>query len=174
MGRRILKVEATAMLALAISMMSLVSGLATPVAADDDSAWVREIRGPQYFALSVEDVDRSVAWYRNVLGLQLLDDTRDEDGRWRIANLANDALFVEIIWDRRDSAAESARGIVKVGFSVPDVEAVADRVAAAGEKRPRVLTFKRHNVRLVQLRDPDGNILQLTTPIGTAPAPEGS
>ncbi len=150
-----------------------LTGVALPAAAQDNPApWIDAIRAPQYFALSVEDVDRSIAWYRKVLGLELLDDTRDEEGRWRIANLTNEALFVEIIWDRRDSAAESARGIVKVGFAVPDVEAVADRVAAAGEKRPRVLTFKQHDVRLIQLRDPDGNILQLTTPLGAKPTAE--
>ena len=128
-------------------------------------SWVDRIRVPQYFAVSVEDVDRSVAWYQAAFGLRKLDDTRADDDRWRIVNLANDDLFVEVIRDNRDQATLRARGFAKVGFRVPDVDAVADRVEEALGKRPRVLDFKEHGVRILQLLDPDGNIIQLSSPL---------
>jgi len=53
-------------------------------AQESPDAWVDEIRAPQYFALYVEDVDQSVAWYRTVFGLvqlgQRILQIRDPDG----------------------------------------------------------------------------------------------
>lgn len=127
--------------------------------------WVTTVVGPQYFAVSVADVDRAVAWYGRVFALETLDDTTDDDGRWRIVNLTNAHLFIEIIGDSRDGPAGRVRGFCKVGFQVPDVDAVADRIAESTGERPRVIDFDRHGVRVLQLEDPEGNIIQLTSPI---------
>ena len=134
----------------------------------ETDAWVREIRSPQFFAVRVENVDRSVDWYCKRFGLRKLDESRADDDRWRIANLANDELFVEIIRDNRAVPVERARGFAKVGFRVPDVEDVADRVEQASGERPRVLDFPEHGVRILQLRDPDGNVIQLTSSLPLA------
>jgi len=114
-----------------------------------------------YFGVWVEDVDRAVEWYRMVFGLREIGGSEAENGAWRIENLKNDRLFVEIVRDDRAQAVERARGFGKVGFYVPDIEAVADRVAAATGERPRIIDFERFRLRLLQLHDPDGNILQL-------------
>ena len=129
-----------------------------------DPAWVDE-SSRQYFAVSVGDMDRSVAWYGRALGLDVLDDTSADDGRWRIVNMLNDHLSVELIQDRRDAVVDRARGFAKVGFMVSDVAAVADRVERSGETRPRVLDFQKHQIRLIQLKDPDDNIVQLFSPL---------
>lgn len=135
------------------------------VAQDSSDVWVRDIGAPQYFAVLVEDVDRSVEWYSSVFGLQELGGSAAQDGSWRIENLKNERLFVEIIRDDRAVAVERPRGFRKVGFEVPDVEAVADRVARTGRERPRVLDFDQYGVRIIQISDPDGNIIQLSSPI---------
>jgi predicted enzyme related to lactoylglutathione lyase len=129
------------------------------------SPWVDAPATPHYFAISVEDPERAARWYEHAFGLALLDDTTDENGRWRIINVSNDALFVEIIWAARDVSVENPRGIAKVGFGVNDVDAVADRVEADTGTRPKVLAFAPHGIRLLQLQDPDGNIIQLTSPL---------
>ena len=147
----------------ALAVWTLTTGHV--VAAQESTAWIPEVRAPFYFAVLVTDVDRSVEWYSARLGLQLVYDTRAEDGRWRIANLENEQIFVEIIRDDRARAVEDALGIAKVGFQVPDVDAVADRIERDTGERPRVLDFARHNVRILQVNDPDGNILQLSTPL---------
>jgi len=128
-------------------------------------AWIPEIRSPQFFAVRVEEVDRSVDWYCKTFGLRKLDGSGADDGSWEIANLMNDDLFVEIIRDDRATVAERARGFAKVGFRVPDVDVVADRVAEALGRRPRVLDFPQHGVRILQLRDPDENVIQLSSPL---------
>lgn len=51
--------------------------------------------------------------------------------------------------------------MAKVGFYVPDVRVIADPVERAAGERPRVLDFERFGVRLIQIRDPDGTIIQL-------------
>jgi catechol 2,3-dioxygenase-like lactoylglutathione lyase family enzyme len=109
----------------------------------------------------VADADRSAQWYRTAFGLRELDRSAADDGSWQIVNLTNDHLFVEIIRDNRTQDVDDARGFTKVGFHVPDVEAVADAVGRATGERPRVLEFARHGVRIVQIRDPDGHTIQL-------------
>lgn len=128
-------------------------------------AWVTSPMAPQYFAVSVEDIDRSVAWYKAVFGLKQLDDLKDPKGVWRIVNLASDSLFVELIWDSRRKGYSNGRGFFKVGFSVTDVGEIADKVGAASGEKPRVIDDERHKIRIVQLRDPDGNILQFASPL---------
>ncbi len=131
--------------------------------------WVRQIRAPQYFAVSVEDVDTSVEWYCKALGLTKLDDSRAKDGAWRIVNLSNDDLFVEIIRDDRHGPAGRVRGFAKVGFRVPDVDVVAGRAGAALDSRSKVLEFREHGIRILQLEDPDGNVVQLSSPLPAEP-----
>lgn len=135
------------------------------LAQDSSDVWVKSIGAPHYFAVLVEDVDRSLAWYRTVFGLDELGGSVAEDGSWRIENLRNEQLLVEIIRDDRAQEVDRARGFRKVGFQVPDVEVVADRVAAATGERPRVLEFARFGLRIIQIRDPDGNIIQLASPL---------
>ena len=126
---------------------------------------VSSVGAPQFFALRVRDLDAAVAWYAELLGLEELDRTRAEDGTWEIANLRSDALFVEVIRDERASPAERALGFAKVGFGVPDVRVLAARLERESGLRPRVIEIERHGLRLVQLRDPEGNVLQLVSPL---------
>ena len=127
--------------------------------------WIEDVHTPHFFAVLVEDLDVSTRWYRTVFGLRELGGSEAEDGSWRILNLGNEDLFIELIQDDAVEGAERARGFFKVGFGVPDVERVADRVETDTGERPRVLAFPRFGVRIVQVRDPDGNLLQLFEPL---------
>ncbi len=132
-----------------------------PAAQEPTKAWVSTIGAPQYVAILVADADKSAEWYRTAFGLTELDRSAAEDGAWQIINLRNDHLFVEIIRDHRARAVDDARGFTKVGFHVPDVAVVADSIGRATGDRPRVIDSQRHGIRIVQIRDPDGNIIQL-------------
>jgi ketosteroid isomerase-like protein/catechol 2,3-dioxygenase-like lactoylglutathione lyase family enzyme len=147
---------------LVLSTLLLADGGA---ARDVTTPWVDSVGTPQYFAVRVADMDQSITWYRLALGLRQLDDTSADDGSWRMVNLSNDALSVELIRDDRDSSAERPRGFAKVGFQVSDVESIADRVAHTTGKRPRVVDFPPHGIRILQIRDPDGNTLQFSSPL---------
>lgn len=135
------------------------------VAEDAKGAWVTDVQAPWFFAVRVENVDRSANWYRNVLGLRELDGSEAEDKSWRILNLGNSDLSVELIRDDRATAVTRARTFAKVGFRVPDVEVVADRAEKETGERPRIVEFEEHGVYLLQLRDPDGNVIQLSSPV---------
>lgn len=127
--------------------------------------WVPAPQAPQYFAVGVEEMERSVAWYKTVFGLKQLNDMKDPKGVWRIVNLASDSLFVELIWDSRRNGEPGGRGFFKVGFSVPDVVEIAERAVAASGEKLKIIDDERHKIRIVQLRDPDGNILQFASPL---------
>lgn len=144
---------------LAILLASGQQGLAQ----EASEGRVGAIEAPQYFAVLVSDVEASALWYKATFGLEELDDTEAEDGAWRIVNLRNERLLVEIIHDKRARDCGRSLGFFKVGFGVPDVDVVAERAERHGGERPRVLEFARYGIRLLQLRDPDGNIIQLTS-----------
>lgn len=137
-------------------------------APSSDEPWISSATAPAYFAVDVQDVDEAIAWYTRALAVDLLDDNTADDGRWRIANLGSDALSIELIFDRRSQErSDGARhnGLAKVGVSVPDVRPVADRVEADTGERPRVVEFEPHGIRLIQLHDPEGNVIQLHSPL---------
>lgn len=125
--------------------------------------WVPAAGPPQYFAVIVEDLDRAADWYGKVFGLDVLDRWEADDGSAAIVNLSSVSLFVELIRDDRAEPVERARGFRKVGFGVSDVGTIADRVEAATGDRPRIVEFPQHGVRLIQLRDPEGNVVQLAS-----------
>lgn len=137
-----------------------------PTKSQAATSWVGPMASQQYFAVSVSDMDSSVAWYARAFGLEVLDDTSAEDGKWRIVNLTRDELFVELVQSRRDVPKETrTQGFFKVGFEVPSLKPIADRIEASGEPRPRILDFERHGIRLMQIKDPDGNTVQLLAPL---------
>ncbi len=143
----------------------VVTSSVTVKAQDSSEAWIQGSLAPQYFAVRVENVERSVEWYSEAFGLNQLGGSRAEDDLWQIENLGNDWLLVEIIRDARDEDSSRSRGIAKVGFYVQDVRIVADRVEQATGERPRVLDFNQLRQRLIQIHDPDGNIIQLFSPL---------
>ena len=149
------------LLGIHVAAVMMVFGGGSPVAQEKPVVWVDAIQMPQYFALYVKDVDRSVAWYCSAFGLARLDGSAADDGSWRIENLGNEQLNVEIIRDGRAQEVDRALGFRKVGFYVRDVEEVAASIERATGERPRVVDFEQLGQRILQLRDPDGNIIQL-------------
>ena len=160
---------------LAIRLLALVIGLTVLPATTLGSPWVVSPEAPAYFAVDVVEMDAAIAWYTQALGLEVLSDTTAEGGLWRIANLGREEILIELIFDRRSSAlgeGDRVHGLAKVGFSVPDVRLVADRVEADTGERPRVLDFESGGIRLIQLHDPEGNIIQLHSPLSDEPEDE--
>jgi catechol 2,3-dioxygenase-like lactoylglutathione lyase family enzyme len=123
------------------------------------------VPGSPRFAVLVADVDISVAWYSAVFGLDQVGGSEAEDGAWRIENLQNKDLHVEIIRDDRALPANRPLGFRKVGFRVQTVQKIADSVEQATGERPRVVDDTRFGMQILQLKDPDGNVIQLTSPL---------
>lgn len=147
---------------------------AAPVAGQTSGPWVGEIGERQYFAVMVSDVDRSAAWYTQAFGLAELDRWTADDSTARIINLTSERLFIELIWVAGSPEVDRDLGFHKVGFWVPDVDIVADRVEAATGARPRAIDFPDHELRLIQIRDPDGNTVQIAEALAGSAPEEGA
>jgi len=151
-----------------VLVLSSVVSLESARAQDAPVPWIQEVEST-YIAVDVRDVEVSASWYQQVFGLERIGGSRAEDDRWQIENLRGDNIWVEIIRDNRSVEAERAIGFAKFGFQVPDVKVVADRVFAATGESVRVLDFEEFDIQLLQIRDPDGNIVQLQSPLNQDP-----
>jgi lactoylglutathione lyase len=125
-----------------------------------DAGRVRELR----VALTVDDFDAALAFYRDALGLAQVADWSSPDGR--VVVLAAGRATLELLDERQAEYVDEIEvgtrvaGHVRVALEVDDSAARADVLERAGAERigGQVVTpWKDRNVRL---RAPDG--LQLT------------
>ena len=114
-----------------------------------------------YFAVIVKDLDASVDWYANVFDVDRGELLTDGD-KYKIVNLARPGLFIELLELRAAVARPEhyLEGPFKLGLLVDDLDAFVRRLP---ESIPPldVIEDERNNLRFVQLRDPDGNIVQV-------------
>jgi methylmalonyl-CoA/ethylmalonyl-CoA epimerase len=105
-------------------------------------------------ALPVRDLDRAVAFYRDVLGLAFL---------FRVPNLAFfDCAGVRLMLSPPETA-ELERHSSIIYFGVDDIHAahqtLRDRGAQFDDQPHIVANMETYNLWMAFLRDPDGNLL---------------
>ncbi len=126
---------------------------------------IRELR----VALTVEDFDRSARFYREGLGLPVVDEWSSNEGRGLVlaAGRATLELVDEAQAEQIDRVEAGGRisGQVRLAFNTPDVKASADALQETGADTggDPVLTPWDHLNR--RLRDPDGLQLTLFQPV---------
>jgi lactoylglutathione lyase len=134
---------------------------------------VRELR----VAVTVEDYDRAVAFYRDVLGLPVVQawDTLSGSGAILDAGRATLELLsvqqAELV--DRVEVGERVAGPVRLALEVEDSEQTAGKLVAGGAlllAQPVVTPWSHRNVRL---RAPDGMQLTLFTVLGAGDATSG-
>ena len=126
-------------------------------------AHVTELR----VALTVDDFDEAVAFYRDALGLEQLADWSGDDGRVIIlsAGRATLELFDQAQAEKVDAieAGHRISGVVRLALEVADSEETARQLVAAGAEevaRPVSTPWGDRNARV---RAPDGMQLTLFT-----------
>lgn len=127
---------------------------------------VKELR----LALTVEDYEQALAFYRDTLGLPVLEAWSEPAGRVTLLDAGRATL--ELL-DREHAAAVDSievgrrvAGTIRIALEVDDSTAAADTLEAAGAERlagPVVTPWRHRNVRLVA---PDGLQLTLFTVLG--------
>ena len=122
-----------------------------------------------FLALSVVDIDRQVAWYRDTLGFEVRNQGDALNGTVRFAILHQGFTMLEIIQhrDARDGGiprkdSHLIHGIFKAGFLVSDIDYAYATLSSRRVRfeyelgKPDQSTY-----RSFGLRDPEGNLLQI-------------
>lgn len=114
-----------------------------------------------FFAIIVSDIEASQQWYASSFNL-VPGPMVSASGRYSIVNLQKPGLFIELLeLETAEARSEGyIRGPFKVGLLVNDL---SDFVAGLPDTipEPDVIHDTPNNLLLVQLRDPDGNIVQV-------------
>ena len=124
---------------------------------------VRELR----VALTVEDFDRAVAFYRDALGLEQLADWSSATGRVVVleAGRATLELFDAAQAESVDAieAGRRVSGPVRLALRVADSGDMAERLVAAGAERVAPPVITPWGDRNARVQAPDGMQLTLFT-----------
>ena len=127
--------------------------------------------------IAVDDHDRALAFYCDVLGLEVRNDVKFEGMRW--VTVSSPAQpDVEIVLeppladpnataaDRQAAAELMAKGLMRaVIFRTDDCDATFERINAAGAEVLQEPMDQPYGVRDCAFRDPAGNLLRFTQPL---------
>ena len=107
--------------------------------------------------LHVSDLDRSIAFYRDLLGLPVLE--RFQGNGNEIAMLGEaDGTHLELLC--KPGRPEAPGQGVSVGFAFPDISAMGEKLAAAGCRVSPIIQ-PNPSVKFRFVPDPDGYQVQL-------------
>ena len=114
-----------------------------------------------HVSLNVSDRARSIAWYRDVLGLKQRGEPRQDDWPVFMGEFGACVALFQAEVRSPERQAEST-GLRHVAFMVGREE--LGRAKARFEERGVEFRFEDHgNAHSVYIRDPDANVIELTT-----------
>ncbi len=128
-----------------------------------------QVTGIDHINLSVRDLVRSIAFYRNTFGLEMKEDGRSRDRPFVIVGKPGVAYLA--LHESENAGTSAHPAINHWGFVVGDLDPVLDRLEADGVKirftdvYPRgVIEYPRS--RSVYVEDPDGHEIELSESFG--------
>jgi len=122
-----------------------------------------ELRIPDYIVLIVEDLDRSLTFYTEVLGMQLKHRAEAfaqlETGVTRLALFTREAMSTTLGMTLR-APDPDAPGF-ELGFKVDDVDEAYRELRENGAPEVIAPTTRPWGQRTAYVRDPDGHLIEL-------------
>jgi predicted enzyme related to lactoylglutathione lyase len=112
------------------------------------------VRGINVVYLYVSDMERSLAFYRDALGIPL-----QGDGHWQEATLGQTRFALHLAHEGVDALSA---GTIHLDFEVEDVDAAAERLRAGGVDVRE--TMRDEWGSAVEIADPDGYSIYLFQP----------
>jgi catechol 2,3-dioxygenase-like lactoylglutathione lyase family enzyme len=120
-----------------------------------------------HIAITVQDMDRAVAFYRDVLDFEVLGQLVLNDGTFELVYLQAGSGRIELFAFTEEgrgldpSVRNEDLGFKHVAFQVDDVDTVARRLQDHGVEFTVQPTDAPGDVRLAFFLDPDGNLLEI-------------
>jgi len=126
------------------------------------------LSAPDYLILIVEDLDRALGFYVDVLGLRLGHRSGEyaqlDTGTTRLALYTRSAM-AKTLGMALAPPVSNAPGF-EVGFKVSDVDAAFTELIARGARPVMPPTDRFWGQRTAYLRDPDGHLIELAQDLG--------
>ena len=122
-----------------------------------------------HIAITVQDLERSVAFYRDLLGFDVLGQRLLDDGSITLVFLRSKGACLELFEYRGQDAhtatdvPNTTGGYKHVALQTDDVDALAAKLKAAGVPFHLDPLDATGGVRLAFFRDPDGNELEIVS-----------
>ncbi|MGY0062346.1 VOC family protein [Streptomyces sp. LZ34] len=127
--------------------------------------------------IAVDDHDKAIAFYRDVLGLEVRNDVEFEGMRWVTVGSPSQPDVSIVLEppladpnaspaDRQTMAELMAKGLLRgVIFSTDDCDATFERIRAAGAEVLQEPMDQFYGLRDCAFRDPAGNLLRFNQPL---------
>lgn len=118
---------------------------------------------PDYVVLIVEDLDRALSFYTDVLGLQLGHRSGDyaqlKTGATRLAFYTREAMAKTLGFSLKPPS-DGTPGF-EIGFKVEDLDAAFLEIVQKGARAAVHPTTRPWGQRTAYVRDPDGHLIEL-------------
>lgn len=120
--------------------------------------------GIAHVALRCTDIDRSIAFYRDIFGFREMFRLNQDDGRlWLVYMHVTDTTYLELFpdGDGREVPGKDATGFNHLCIETGDIDAAVALLVEHGIPLVKPLTTGRDNNRQCWIDDPDGNRIEI-------------